>query len=651
MERAFGLTLGRAGKERHALAVGSQGKVLRHAGPADLRWRPDSWLASAERIALYGVIRRHNAVIEAEKQEFVSRPRPGWEFSAFGRYLPLAARPRKRPHENFLPAQFARSVGQKFILLLRQEKPAARPLRFSIHAPDGATGVVSRPAISPDGENVVFNAVAGGETHLYLNSLATGLTRQLAGTEGGGSATWSFDSRALLLSRGTDPLGAALVRMDLSGAPPQPLALPFQPSALQDWGPEGVVSGRRDGGLYWFQPDGSGVRQLRAPGPEQAGGIRAPSLIPGSRWLIYNSRKVGSGIATPTAIHLASLDGKTDRLLFTTDSNYGFYAAPGYILYLQGTALMARPLDPKSGQLRGEALSVVEGVGDFSTSANGVLAYRPGTAAADSQLTWFDRSGNNLGAVGSPAEFSSPALSPDGNRVAAGIRDPAAKTRDIWVLDLSRGSQSKLTFDPKDDLSATWSPDGSRIAFTSDRRGARDLYVKSASGTGDDELLLESKLDKNIEAWSPDGRTLIYNQASHDLWTWSFDTRKAQPFLPGKSVALHGRFSPDGKWVAYTSYESGRPRFMSGLLRMLPPARRDSGWSRAEAAYSPNGGATARNCFTLRWRSRRKSWPWISRRGMAPSCTAPRTRSSTRVSPQVSGATDGWPRGTGRSSC
>ncbi len=441
------------------------------------------------------------------------------------------------------------------VLLFRQQTPVPRPVRFTVNAPEG-TLVVGRPAISPDGENILFSAVGGQlqQIQIYLLNLATGATRALAGAEGAYSPYWSFDSRSFLVLR-----DGVLTRMDLNGGQPQALQLPFAPT-YSSWGPQGIVSAA-DGILRWFQPDGSGLRQLRAPGPKGAGGLAYPSLIPGSQWLLYNSRPVAGITATPTVVYLMTINGKTDRTLFTADS-HAVYGAPGYILYLRGSVLMARPFDPKTGELRGDAAPVVEGVDAFSVSDNGVLVYRPGSGAADAHLVWFDRAGKNLGTVGSAAEYSGPALSPDGSRLAVGIRDPGAQGRDIWVFDLARGTSTKLTFDPKDDFNPVWSPDGSRIAFSSDRRGPRDLYVKSASGTGEEELLLESGRNKAAEDWSRDGRWLAYNEAApgagNDIWTLSLDTRQPRPFLHTRFNEDEAAFSPDGKWIAYRSAESGR---------------------------------------------------------------------------------------------
>ncbi len=529
-------------------------------------------------------------------------------------------------------------------LLFRQETPVPRPVRFTVNAPEG-TLVGGRPAISPDGENILFQAVGGQlqQIQVYLLSLATGATRALAGAEGAYAPYWSFDSRSFMVLR-----DGVLIRMDLNGGQPQSLQLPFVPGN-SFWGPQGIVSSA-DGILRWFQPDGSGLRQLRAPSPKEPGVLAVPSLLPGSQWVMYNSRAAAG--ASPFIVHLTTINGKTDRTLFTADSP-AVYGAPGYILYLRGSVLMARPFNPKTGELRGDAAPVVEGVDAFSVSENGVLVYRPGSAAADAHLVWFDRAGKNLGTVGSAADYSGPALSPDGSRLALGIRDPAVQTRDIWVFDLARGTSTKLTFDPKDDFNPVWSPDGSRIAFSSDRRGARNLYIKSASGTGDEELLLESDRNKNAEDWSRDGRWLAYNEAApgagNDIWTLSLDTRQPRPFLQTRFNEDEASFSPDGKWIAYRSAESGRSEvYVQPFAEEAPGAA--GKWVVSNAGgLEPQWRGDGKELFYTSLQTPPRSWPWISRPGTAPSWPEFPIRSSKRGWLRA-GATVGWSRAMERNS-
>ena len=174
-------------------------------------------------------------------------------------------------------------------------------------------------------------------------------------------------------------------------------------------------------------------------------------------------------------MRVTSVDGKQQRELFHAE-RAAVYAGPGYTLYLRGPTLMARAIDQVSAQVKGDAVPVagpVErplgsvGPGTFSASNNGVLAFSR-SAAYDFRLVWFDRSGKRVGTAGSIADYSNPALSPDGNRLAVSIRDPGTGNRDLWVIDLLRDSASRITFDSSDHTNPVWSPDGGRIAYSSD---------------------------------------------------------------------------------------------------------------------------------------------------------------------------------------
>ena len=243
----------------------------------------------------------------------------------------------------------------------------------------------------------------------------------------------------------------------------------------------------------------------------------------------------------------------------------------GYLLFVRGDTLTAQAIDPESGNLRGDpapianhigtTAGITDQLGSFSASDNGVLAFRS-AAVAENRLIWFDRSGKSLGTLGEIADYSDPTMSPDGNRLAVGIRDPATGKRNIWVLDLQRDTASRVTFDSGDDFSPAWSPDGTRIAFTSDRRGERGLYVKNASGTGEEKLLFSSTVPKNVEDWSRDGRWIVFSESRRgsgaDLVLLNLESLKTQDFLRTRFIEDQGRLSPDGKWMAYRSNESGR---------------------------------------------------------------------------------------------
>jgi Tol biopolymer transport system component len=195
--------------------------------------------------------------------------------------------------------------------------------------------------------------------------------------------------------------------------------------------------------------------------------------------------------------------------------------------------------------------------------------------------------------VGEAADFSYPALSPDDRKLAVGIRDPQTKTRDIWIFDLLRGTKTRLTFDPSDNLEPIWSPDGTQIAFTSDRMGQRDIYKKLADGSGPEELLLERKGEqKNVEDWSPDGKYLVYNYAPpfqiHLYVLPLAGDRKPVPFLNTEFRTMQGQFSPNGRWLAYRSGESGRGEvYVQGFAL-------DSSQPRGKWQVSTSGGELPR---------------------------------------------------------
>lgn len=229
---------------------------------------------------------------------------------------------------------------------------------------------------------------------------------------------------------------------------------------------------------------------------------------------------------------------------------------------------MAQPFDVKRLELRGEPTKIAEPVSDFSVSSNGVLAYRSGSVAR-SQLVWFDRSGKQTGTVGEPGALTRVELSPDGTRAAVTVSDVEEgliRGQNLWIYNASSGARQQFTFEQRGSYGyvASWSPDGSRIAFSAAYTGERwDLMEKVSNGAGPNIGLLSDQSDKWPESWSSDGRYLAYG-ATHtsgkpQLWVLPLSgDRKPVPFQRSESSQDHPRFSPDGRWVAYTSNESGR---------------------------------------------------------------------------------------------
>jgi hypothetical protein len=273
--------------------------------------------------------------------------------------------------------------------------------------------------------------------------------------------------------------------------------------------------------------------------------------------------------------------------------------------------LFAQQFDPVRLALGGNSFRVAEHVpasGSFaalSASDAGPLVYRSSSGEAQRQVAWFDRSGKETGILGDARSDTtwSPALSPDGRRVA--VLKEVNGNIDIYLLETERTGLNRFTVDPADDIFPIWSPDGTQIVFSSTRKGGLDLYMKSASGTGTDELLLATPQIKAASSWSPDGRTLLYLSADpntgFDIWALPMDgDRKPFPVIQTKSNERLGQFSPDGKWIAYESDESGRYEVY------VRPWSGSSGRGGGKVPISPTGGAQ------VRWRHDGKALFYIA---------------------------------------
>jgi len=457
-----------------------------------------------------------------------------------------------------------------YALTLGRRVPApVRAIRFNVQPPDGVTwGSGDQPFISPDGARIVFPGQRpDGVRMLWMRSLDALEPQPLPGTEGVSfGVTWSPDSRAIAFAA-----NGMLKKLELGAAAPQQL------TSVSAWGPPAW----NDGGVILFSQDvqpyvlaqvsASGgevkpVTSLSTTGSAPFHGV--PSFLPDGRGFVFFA---GSNIAGTA--YRGSLDSTaTQRLPIATSA---LFAPPGWLVYNRDSSIVAQAFNPSTAELSGETVTVAqaalpgpEGTG-FSISRTGVLAYRTAVETPMSELTWFDREGKRLGTLGDPALYTNPSLSPDGRRLAVGRLDPTAGTRDIWIFDVARGSGSRFTFDKADDLNPIWSPDGARIAFTSDRKGRRDLYWRAADGMGGDELVLHTEEQKSLEDWSPDGMTLLFNVDSAAVFAVPLaGERKPVPVLQSSFVQMQGRVSPDGRWIAYVSAESPRQEV---FVQAFPP--------------------------------------------------------------------------------
>jgi Tol biopolymer transport system component len=453
-----------------------------------------------------------------------------------------------------------------FVVWFRRAEPAAQMVRFSLLAPEKTSFAEPSFAISPDGRRLAFSATdATGNTLLYLRPLNSFSAQPLLGTESAALPFWSPDSRSIAFFS-----AGKLKRVEVSGGAPQTLC-EVKNAGGGSWNREGVIiMAPTNGGALYRVPATGGVPTALTTVDQSRGEIShwLPQFLPdGHHFLYYVSRRQ----AGESGLYVGSLSDKATQHALSSDYN-AVYAA-GYLLFVRNGALMGQVFDTSALKLVGEPFLIAEQVKTYnivphlSVAENGTLVFQSGGAQAP-QLVWFDRSGKQLGTVGEPADYSNPSLAPDGKRLAVGVRDPKTEKRDIWLFDLARGARSRFTFDPADDLNPVWSKDGGRIYFTSDRKGQRDIFQKKVNAAEEEELISTSSEIKNVCDLAPDGRLLIYNTnprresndtTRNDLWLLPLEgERNPKPFLKTQFMEDQAVISPDGRWVAYRSDESGR---------------------------------------------------------------------------------------------
>jgi Tol biopolymer transport system component len=436
------------------------------------------------------------------------------------------------------------------------------------------------PALSPDGTSLAFTArLPGDPPVLFVRAFETAEARVVPETAGASTPFWSPDGRQVGFFS-----GGKLRKVALAGGSPVTLA---DGLCCGTWGRNGEILFTYSGAntirseLMRVRSDGGVASPVLRPDRERGeSGHRWPTFLPDNRHFLY---QVNSPRADVQGTYVASIGSSASTRVMPAAANVVFMP-PGLLVYRSGGRLLAQAFDWKESRLGGEAVQLSDSVGGrgqpggeldaFFCARPDTLAFMPGTAMP-SVLAWLDRTGTRVGVVGGPGDYSSPAISPDGKTVAVGRRDPTTQTRDIWLVDLERGTESRFTFDPADDMNPTWSPDGRRIAFSSARKGQRDIYVKAANGIGEEQVLSGTAGDKNVECWSPDGRLLLFNttvvQGQQQIWALPLDgERTPSAVLSGPGGMAASSLSSDGKFITYWSNESGRAEV---FLQNFPPGR------------------------------------------------------------------------------
>jgi Tol biopolymer transport system component len=449
------------------------------------------------------------------------------------------------------------------------ETPGTNPLE---QLAGGARPTRTAVALSPDGKTLVFGAIWGGSPQLYRRAMDQLSAIPISGTSGGSSPFFSPDGQWVGFIAGGE-----LRKVPLGGGPAVTLC---KAAALfgASWGDDGTIvfATLRNGGLWRVSAAGGTPEALTTLEPGEYS-HRLPHMLPGSHAVIFTISK-GAQLWDDSQVVVRSLDTGKQAVLVTGGSD-GRYVSTGHLIYIRLGTLMAVPFDPVRLAVIGGAIGVIDGVmqsanrnasdmentlaAQFAVSDTGALVYLTGgaVAATERSLAWVDRQGTSEALLGLPRPYFVPRLSPDGQRVAVSTRD----VRQVWSYDIARGTLSPVTFDGQSNY-GIFAPDGKRIVFRSGAAGGEDnLYWRSADGSGVVERLTTSARSQTPSSWSPDGTTLAFVEEGDsketlqfDVWVLSIGDRTIRAVIHTDANEVTPEFSPDGRWLAYASNESGR---------------------------------------------------------------------------------------------
>ena len=461
-------------------------------------------------------------------------------------------------------------------LYLRAASSAYPPIQALIASPKGTTfhsyGDAAGPVIvSPNGRMLAYvSANPEGKTNLFLRKLDDEMAVELPGTEGAYYPFWSFDNKWIgFFSRPT----GKLKKVDVAGNPPVTVCDAYNARGGA-WGANDVIvfAPQSSGTLSAVSASGgTPVQVTQGDTTRKESSQRWPYFLPDGKHFLYFSRTASFGAeAEGDAIMVGSLDGGRSTLVVNSSSNAAY--ASGYLLYMRGPSLLAQPFDESGMSVTGDAMSVAEGVindpgfslGVFSASGNGILAYQTGVGLAGARMIIVDRQGKVLDFLGDIIEHFWMRISPEGKRVILGIFEPKSRTQNLWMYDLARGSRSRFTSGLASDVNPVWSPDGKKIAYSSISGRDFRIHVRPAAGGGSDDVVFELNEPVRPTDWSPDGSALCLDhfgeRTQADVWILAMTgDRKMREFVQTAYSEGEGRFSPDGRWIAYTSDETGQP--------------------------------------------------------------------------------------------
>src|SRR5215469_15491122 len=440
--------------------------------------------------------------------------------------------------------------------------------RTSILAPEGKEfDRWGTAAVSPDGKYLVFSAVTPGwGGQLWLRRTDSLTAKPLPGTEDAQNPFWSPDGRWIGFVA-----GEKLRKISIDGGSPLVICSSVQERG-GSWNSSGTILFVPGPGYPVFSVQDSGGNPVAVTELDGSAGEvshRWPVFLPDGTHFLFLAR------GKENIIYAASTKSKERKVILKNDTN-AIFVSSGYLLFVKNSVLMAQPFDAEHLELKGNAISVAEGVpvfggqqrGLFSASENGLLAIHA-KAQMLSQPIWVDSTGKPIEPLMPPAMFAfgSMQMSPDGRKIAFSITDPGDGSNNIWVHNVNSHQTTRLTFDKFIAQFPKWSPDGSVLLYNSGVYGIPQILRIPVAGVGEAERVFPSEYSQSPESWSPDGRYLIFGHTPVDkvpdrtLWVLQMTGEKrAYPlFAASHSQQWGATFSPDGKWVAYVSNESGHP--------------------------------------------------------------------------------------------
>jgi Tol biopolymer transport system component len=488
--------------------------------------------------------------------------------SQAGVAAPVAARRRARERIAWVTAT-ATAVAAAVFAALYATTPTRtlRPVRFTMPATGTGYANAFGATPSPNGRELAFVARgADRRRQIYIRGLNTLEPRPIDGTtDAEPFLFWSPDSRFIGFFG-----DGKLRKVPAAGGAPQVVSQLSGSTYGASWSSDGtILFGSQGGGLQRVSAAGGTSEPLTTLDAGQHEiGHSWPYFLPDGRRFLYlvNSRPPDTRADTHV-LYIGSLDSK-ERTRLVAGVSRAEYAAPANLVYVRDGTLFAAPFDVGSGRITGDPIAIAEGVNyfgptggaEFGTSHAGVLTFTPAGAQASHQLVWVDRSGKRTGALSATGSFDVVRLSPNGRQVAVGLTDPRTGTVDLWLYGVDRDTATRLTFDPRWESFPVWTPDGSRIAFASDHAGMPDIYVMPVDGSGSEKVLVRAEGTQVPSDWSLDGRFLLY-WSDADVWVLPMTgDRKPFAFTTTPFEEHSPRFSPDGRWIAYQSLETGGPQ-------------------------------------------------------------------------------------------